>query len=338
MLAEIADYWSTSIPWDRKCFLCGSDLGKKPSQEHIFPRWLQKQFGLQNMRLTLLNMTQIPYRQLTVPCCQSCNSKHLSSLERTVSQATKTGYEAFRQLDYSTMFAWTAKLLFGILYKELSLKFDRSAAGDAKILTEEYLEEYRTLHLFLQCVRWPIHFTGRPPASIFVFRMHRYTGELAFDFHDTLCALTLMIRMNDIGIIVAFEDNGIMQEVYGDLAASLRGVTLHPVQLRELAAMVSYKAALKNRVPKYVTCENVESGVIQCIPLPLQGLSSLPIFDQWDHDVYLRLYASYLTPVADMLDIEPIVENLKGPDDSTVSFLGTSDHVFEYLADGTRIS
>jgi hypothetical protein len=45
---------------------------------------LQERFGLANQHLTLLNGTLIPYRQLTVPCCQTCNNVHLSKLEKRV--------------------------------------------------------------------------------------------------------------------------------------------------------------------------------------------------------------------------------------------------------------
>src|SRR6185437_5829167 len=61
------------------CFLCGRRLGiRNRSDEHVIPRWVQDRFGLWNERLNLLNGSSIPYRQLTVPCCRTCNNVHLS--------------------------------------------------------------------------------------------------------------------------------------------------------------------------------------------------------------------------------------------------------------------
>jgi len=68
----------------KRCFYCGGLLRGNRTREHVFPRWLQERFGLANQHLTLLNGTLIPYRQLTVPCCQTCNNVYLSKLEKRV--------------------------------------------------------------------------------------------------------------------------------------------------------------------------------------------------------------------------------------------------------------
>jgi hypothetical protein len=52
-----------------RCFLCGSHLGEARTQEHIFPKWLQRRYDLLDQRIDLLNGTGIPYRQMKVPCC-----------------------------------------------------------------------------------------------------------------------------------------------------------------------------------------------------------------------------------------------------------------------------
>ncbi len=66
---------------DDCCFLCGALMDGSKSAEHVFPKWLQNRYDLWNQKIELLNGSLMPYRQLTIPCCEKCNNEHLSSLE-----------------------------------------------------------------------------------------------------------------------------------------------------------------------------------------------------------------------------------------------------------------
>jgi hypothetical protein len=57
------------------CFLCRCELTQlNRTDEHVIPRWVQGCFDLWNDILELVNGMTIPYRQLTIPCCFTCNS------------------------------------------------------------------------------------------------------------------------------------------------------------------------------------------------------------------------------------------------------------------------
>jgi len=47
-----------SFTYDR-CFLCGHELGRRKTAEHVFPKWLQQTFSLTNQKMHLLNRTTI---------------------------------------------------------------------------------------------------------------------------------------------------------------------------------------------------------------------------------------------------------------------------------------
>jgi hypothetical protein len=44
--------------------------------------------------LTLLNGTEIPYKQLTIPCCSECNNVHLGKMEQHMKLACDPGHRA----------------------------------------------------------------------------------------------------------------------------------------------------------------------------------------------------------------------------------------------------
>lgn len=279
-----------SFTYDR-CFLCGHELGKKKTTEHVFPKWLQQTFNLTNQEVHLLNRTTIPYRKLTIPCCQSCNTIYLATVEDTIKQYYQKGFSEFTKLDKLLIFQWIAKIFYGLLFKELSLRFERSDPTQGFITDPEILQELRTLHTFLQSIRRPFDFVGFHPWSIFLVETHSYGDKRDFDYHDEFLTLTFSIRLGGIGIIACLEDNGAQEDVFSDYFEQFRGIKLHPTQFDELVAKVTYKAHLLNRVPKYFMIAPESFEKMTVVSPSLQGYSRSPIYDEWVQ----RDYAAYLT-------------------------------------------
>lgn len=280
-----------SFTYDR-CFLCGRMLGDRKSTEHVFPRWVQNKYDLQNQRIYLLNKTTISYRKLTIPCCKACNTTYLAKVENTFKQHHEQEFSECIKLDKITIFQWIAKIFYGLLFKELSLRMDRSDPLQGFITSPELLEQLRTLHTFLQSIRMPFEFVGFNPWSIFVVETHSYGDRRDFDYHDEIFTLTFSIRMGGIGIIACLEDNGAQEDLFSDYFKRFKGIKLHPTQFDELVAKVSYKAHLMNRVPKYtMILPKKEGDKVMVVSPSLQGFSTLPIFDDWNQ----RDYAAYLT-------------------------------------------
>jgi len=279
-----------SFTYDR-CFLCGHELGKKKTTEHVFPKWLQQTFNLTNQEIHLLNRTTIPYRKLTIPCCQSCNTIYLSTVEDKIKRYYQKGFSEFIKLDKLLIFQWIAKIFYGLLFKELSLCIERSEPAQGFITDPELLNELRTLHTFMQSIRMSFEFSGFHPWSIFVVETRRYGDTRDFDYHDEIFTLTFSIRMGEIGIIACLEDNGAQEERFSDYFEKFRGIKLHPTQFDELVAKVTYTRHLMNRVPKYIMMlpqKEGDTGMV--MSTPLQGFSTSPIFDEWTQ----RDYAAYL--------------------------------------------
>ena len=126
------------------CFLCGARLGiKNRSQEDIFPLWLQKRFALFDKQIILLNSTTIAYRQLKMPCCKRCNNGHLSKVERAMQAAVKEGPEAVEAMDRTVLLIWLSKILYGLLYKEHFLDFDRRNPIKGRLIDVNTLNDSR---------------------------------------------------------------------------------------------------------------------------------------------------------------------------------------------------
>lgn len=308
------------------CFLCGAQMQNRKSVEHVFPKWLQQKYNLWSKKITLLNRTELPYRKLTIPCCKLCNTKHLSLLEGIVQKAHDKGYNSVINLDRMKLYQWVLKIFFGILFKELSLFLDRKNPEMGKIMESDVLERFKILYLFFQSVRLSVEFEDFNPYSIFIFKTHVKGDEIDFDYYDALVFPFFTIRMGEIGIIACLQDKGIIEEMFSDPFKKFGNIELHPIQFDELAAKIAYKLSLMNRNPKYILIlPQDEKGTITVMSPPLQGLSTKPIFNEWNSkdfaNVLLLFWSKYNLKFSDIFREPDLVLSMTENEDKSVILL-----------------
>lgn len=277
-----------------RCFLCGERLNKDNStQEHVFPKWLLRKYGLfRSCGLTLSNRVTLLYHKVQVSCCSECNNVHLSRLEREIQRAVDGGYKQFVKVDEKKIFLWILKIFYEILFLETTLAFSPRYPKKGRIFKTQQLERLSHLHIILQAIRGKTEFSAGNPWSVFVFKIYQdpdYSGN--FDFKDNLRAFTFSIRMDDIGVIVCLQDNGAHKQHFRGYA-KLRKKSLHPIQFNEIFAKVTYKELTRDRVPKYVFMG--DANKCHAVVLPMSGMSLKPIYNEWDNSIYARYLAFYL--------------------------------------------
>jgi hypothetical protein len=288
LLEEIEDFSSAK----ERCFLCGKSLlSGDYTQEHIVPRWAQRRYDLWDQRIVLLNGTSIPYRNLTVPCCDECNKYRLKPIEDSISQTVDLGKRAVEQLGQMTIFLWLGKLLYGFLYKELTLLLNRADPTVGTIITPQLIEHYRTHRFFLQQVRQMVECVDFCPGSIHVFSMQKMPRPvLEWDFCDNIDTMFVGCRVGRTAFFASLGDGGAEQSMAPHFA-DIADLDLHPIQFREICAMVCYRSTLRTRTPKYFTIQGRPHKVHQ---QPLGGLWLKPYFEEWEMDVYIKYLAFYL--------------------------------------------
>jgi hypothetical protein len=305
------------------CFLCGDEL-KENTDEHIFPKWLQTKFNLWNKAITLLNKTKIPYRMLKIPCCKKCNNEHLSQLEKDISKAVDDGYNSFIQLDEDKIFYWAAKMLYGLFYKELSLNIDRKDPTAGTIMSLEAMKKFETLHLLLQGIRFKTEYTPVKPYSIFIFKMYEYEDkdwdESNFNYFDSYNQTVYGMIMNDIGFILCIEDSGVQAEFGKEYFDKYKDKILHPVQLKEIYAMINYKQYLAVYSPRYITIESENERVVHV------SQPSGYVFEDWSQEIYARSLANIWSAYPHLR-----FEDIYFPPDQVMSYLRNEDGSFKQL-------
>jgi len=273
---------------DDACFLCGSKLDNAGSDEHVFPKWLQNEFDLWGKTIDLQNGTSIQYKNLLIPCCVKCNTENLSAIENEVSNAVKAGYDAAIKISQKTWYLWAGKIFYGILRKELSLVGDRRNPGKGAIATEDTLSSFSNLHMFLQGARGRHQFNGEAPFTVLACNLH--DTKYKFDFRDDLIQFALALRMGEVGIIVSFEDGGLIRDSYASYVRDVAGRKLHPIQFTELYAKICYQLSLRQRPLTFLTDSHVDGETIASTTM----ISASSPLDEWDQGQFAEILRFHL--------------------------------------------
>lgn len=96
------------------------------------------------------------------------------------------------------------------------------------------------------------------PWSIFIFQTYKYENhdeEENYFFVDSYQLGTFAIRMNGIGVIISYGENGVQKEFLGEELSKYQDITLHPIQFNELYAYIAYTRILLDNPTTYVICD-----------------------------------------------------------------------------------
>lgn len=313
-----------------RCFLCGTLLDDtNRTDEHVFPQWLLRRCELWHQKLTLLNGTKIPYAQVKIPCCFTCNNIHLSPIEARVGQAFRSGPDAVRRLDSTDLFVWLSKIYYGLLILELFLAADRTDPAAGNIMVPEWVERLKMHHMLMQVARGVVKWQPSDfPASIFVFECQvPSAAQKTFDYGDSLYFPFISIRVGNVGIVASLQDWGSMEhEIEIPMFNVARRTTLHPQQWHQIHAMGLYMASLFDRTPSHVTLQRGTN--IEIVTLPIAGPPGKPLFREFVLDDYAPVLAKVLQqPVTDIYDGARVVDLIGTGEDPIVFPVQADEYV-----------
>ena len=250
-----------------KCFLCGTQLtSDNRSDEHVIPKWVQHEFALWNQNLTLLNQTPIPYRQLTIPCCAPCNNEHLNRIEVAVSTAWREGFDSFASLNRDVLFLWLAKIVYGLLVRELFLPADRRRPDEGSIVEADLLREFRMHHFLMQGARGVVRWSSLPASIVLVRTKVSTDNRLNFDMIDAPWGPVLTMRLGEVGILSILQDWGCFENSRFNAIERVIDHELAPIQFREAAMFTRYMGYLYKLNPGLmISTEDDGTQTVHCV-------------------------------------------------------------------------
>lgn len=249
---------------------------------------MQKRFDLANRQITLINGTRLPYRQLTVPCCQACNNGFLRDVENTVLDFFDKPSAPSPTIRFACG-RWLAKILLGTLVKESALPLDRRDPNRGSIVPSQFIEDFKHLHYIIQSARKKTVFDSLHsdhPFTLYVYRIEEDHACENFDLTTNLYGQSIAVRLGRIGLIFV-NDGGLQHEAGPKGPLGLEWRKLHPIQFSEAAAMVHYKATLRDASHTYMSIETPDEIIIQQLSVRPYSDRRLPdgsmrIFRDWE--------------------------------------------------------
>jgi hypothetical protein len=302
-----------------RCFLCAAPLDDESrSEEHVFPKWLQKQFGIRDQRIDLLNRVPVTYRKLTIPCCKTCNNGPLSDLERRVRRHLAAPPRELGKEERTDLFLWVSKILYGLLYRQTTMAFDPADRTGPTILNPTDLRGFGHLQMFLQGIRRGFRYWGETqlPATLYVFELQCPINPARhFDWHDSPATTSICLRLGHRGLVMGL-DGGAQELAVGEILARYQNRPLHPFQFEEVGAKFLYKATTAARspllsfldgaklfcshlgfdypeAPSFSTVTELDDGRTQIINVPHPLDDGRPLFGDWDRQLYYATLAHF---------------------------------------------
>ncbi len=283
-----------TLQFDAKhCFLSGQALVSSEEEKGVFAPWFLQAFGIADRPFKLLDESIATYQALKVPCSTAVYEEAIAPLEAEIQEAFSKGYEGLKEVSEIKLFQWIAKLLYGIIYHEIKQGIrQQRALGEAFTLSQAMAHKFENLHLMLQSLIQPINFEEPKPWSIKVVKLAH--EDNFFSYRDELNTLSFSLRAHDFGIIACLQDNGTNVQYHHEILEICDDQTLSPAQFEELCARFFYSAYLFNRLPEYAVLPTPDTIFIEA--MPLQGISSKPIFDVWDVKTYGQVLENFWKP------------------------------------------
>ncbi|TAH02990.1 MAG: hypothetical protein EAZ15_04130 [Sphingobacteriales bacterium] len=270
------------------CFLTGEPvLNQIPLT--VFPEWIINKYDLLQRPFKMLDESMVSYGDIKLPVSIITQNK-ITNLDEKLAQSLKNGYHSLIQLPQLDLFLWAGKIVYGIIFKELQAAIKQYNVTKSEFnMSQGLIHKFTALHQMLQAITSPITFDDFKPWSIFLCKV--YNPENEFTYRDEINTLTFSLRMNDFGLIINLQDNGVNQQYHQQTWDKIAHKTLHPIQFEELCARVFYSAYLFNRLPEYHIMPTESHVFIEA--MPLQGMKAKPIFDEWQNKVYGQVLENF---------------------------------------------
>ena len=227
------------------CFICGASSDNKPfNDEHVFPKWVLRRFDLFSDKITLPNKVPFQYGRYKVQCCIECNTMMGNLVENPIAEVVSGGTTAINRFVESggllKIFVW-----MGLMFLKLHL-WDRHARQDLDLRKGGgYIgdlhswDDLHHLHCIVRCFYNDCEVEPDVIGSFLSLPVRRETSPDTFDFADFSSVQTMLLRLDDLGLVAVFNDSGAAMTFFWHRLQKITG-TVSEAQLREVMVELAF--------------------------------------------------------------------------------------------------
>lgn len=277
-----------------ECFLTGVKIPVDSAPLNVFPKWILDRYDLHEKTFTMLGDGNIvKYKNLTILCSLNVIENAIDPLEKEIETAFSSGYDEVIKLPKEKLFQWITKLVYGILYNDLSIAIQQQNNRSENFDLSPYLKtRFKNLHAMLQSLVTPMEYKDFTPWSIEIVKIN-YSKDV-FNYKDETNKLNFSLGMNNFGIVCCMQDNNINSVFHKTLVQKISNLTLHPIQFEELCGRFIYSNYLIKRYPEYSFHSIEDKIIVEKIPSPTENSEN--IFLPWEDEMFGQVLANYWKP------------------------------------------
>lgn len=277
----------------KKCFLSGEPVDSGNDLLTVFPGWLMEEFKLNDQPFKMLDESYTTYGELKVPCSAEVRSA-ISKLQDEIETAFRKGHEEVSRLDELKLFQWSGLIVYGLIYREIIKGLNTKSTDEPFHIAPALIHKFRNLNFFLQSVFRNIEFEDFKPYSLFLFHVNPSKTEEPFEHRNEINTMTFSFRMNDTGLLICLQDNGLNKLYHEQAEALIKNKLIHPVQYKEFCARVFYSSYLFNKIPEYDIIEHDRQVYISLGGSAAGTVKSM--FDEWVPKTYGQILEALWKP------------------------------------------
>jgi len=258
------------IESENYCFICLEHKSSKVfNDEHVIPKWILKHFNLYNKRINLPNSTSFKYGNYVIPCCATCNTELSKFYEYPLSELFKSSFdEIINEIKSDTklfikIYHWLTLIFIKTHIKTTFLnKHQNSKIGTGKIGDSIEWNNLHHIYLMSRCHYAHAKIERAVYGSMFFFKSLNGEHIEKFDYVDSSVSRCILLKINELSVMVCFDDGRAGISLMQNTLDKLEG-NLHPLQLREILAHLSYiNVNLKER-PVFQSIHNETYQIIE---------------------------------------------------------------------------
>lgn len=303
------------------CFVCGRAPNQEFNNEHVFPRWLLKQCGIFNDKLTLKNGELVKYSSYKIRCCNTCNSQLAVIFEAPLSKVFDRGYDGVLEFikggGYGLLCCWLSLIFTKVHLRDFQNRVSLDQRNDEGFIGDHFdLHDFHHIHAVSRALTADVAIENQVLGSLHVVRIDREDATPDFDYCDNLFGRTMMLQVNDFALIYVLDDCGGSISGFSKTFPSLPKL-ISGLGLRELYAHFATANLHIKHAPSFKT-ELIRSEG-PCITVDLPELE----FHKYKPEVFGKLFRNVLGTYAGVVMVDGLVGEraLDRLESGNVSFL-----------------
>ena len=203
-----------------------------------------RRFDLSSDSVTLPNQRAFRYDRYTVRCCVECNAMMGELVERPVAETVAGGVPAINRFIQEggllKLFVWMGLIFLKTHLRDQDFRMDPDLRNQVGQIGDLHAwNNFHHLHCVVRCFYNDCKIDPQAVGSFLALPVRRELSRERFDFADLSHAQTMLLRLDDLGLLAVFNDSCAAMSLFQPTREKIKGA-VSEFQLREIMVQLAF--------------------------------------------------------------------------------------------------